>query len=146
MGSVSIIVAIISASATVIVAALSFILNKRAERKAILQQRKLAHYQELLNSMSDLVNDPDQDKANKRFNNAVNTIALVAPQHVIDSLMQFHDEIRISNPNRSQEGHDKALKKLLLEIRKSLELPFRDDPQTFNFYLIGSLPKSKKIK
>ncbi len=145
-GSVTIIVAVISASATVIVAALSFILNKRSERKAALQQRKLAHYQELLNAMSDLVNDPDQDKANQRFNHAFNAIALVAPQNVIDSLMKFHDEIRISNPNRSQEGHDRALKELLLAIRKSLELPFRDDPQTFNFHLVGSLPKSNKIK
>jgi len=53
----SIIVAIISASASIIVAALSFALNKRAERKAALQQRKVAHYQELLNSLSDLAVD-----------------------------------------------------------------------------------------
>ena len=138
----SIIVAIISASASIIVAALSFALNKRAERKAALQQRKVAHYQELLNSLSDLAVDwTDKEKANQRFANAANTIALVAPQYVIETLMQFHDEVKFSNPNRSQEGHDRALKELLLAIRKSLELPFRDDPQTFDFHLIGSSPK-----
>ncbi|MFZ5452297.1 MAG: hypothetical protein ACOZF2_10590 [Thermodesulfobacteriota bacterium] len=137
---------VISASATVIVAALSFFLNKRAERKAALQQRKLAHYQELINALSDLVNDLDQDKANLRFNNAFNTMALVAPQNVIDSLMKFHDQIRISNPNKSEEGYDRTLKELLLAIRKSLEMPFRDDPHPFNFHLVGSLPKSKRLK
>jgi hypothetical protein len=142
----SITVAIISASASIVVAALSFALNKRAERKAALQQRKLAHYQELINALSDLVNDPDQAKANLRFNNAFNTMALVAPQNVIDSLMKFHDQIRISNPNKSEEGYDRTLKELLLAIRKSLELPFRDDPQKFNFHFLGSLPEFKKLK
>ncbi len=36
----SVVVAIISASASIVVAAISFVLNKRAERKATLQQRK----------------------------------------------------------------------------------------------------------
>jgi hypothetical protein len=138
----SIIVAIISASASVLVASLSFALNKRAERKAALQQRKITHYQELLNALSDLaVDGVDKEKANQRFANAANTIALVAPQYVIEALMQFHEEVKFSNPNKSQEGHDRALKILLLAIRKSLDLPFGDDPSTFNFHLIGSSPK-----
>lgn len=78
-------VAIISASASVVVAALSFALNKRAERKAALQQRKLVHHQELLNALSDLAVDGiDKDKANQRFANAANTIALVAAPYVIE--------------------------------------------------------------
>jgi hypothetical protein len=138
----SITVAIISAAASVIVAALSFALNKWAERKTSLQQRKIAHYQELLNALSDLaVDGTDKEKANQRFANAANTIALVAPQYVIEALMKFHDEVKFSNPNRSLDGHDRALKTLLLAIRKSLELPFRDDPESFNFHLIGSSPK-----
>lgn len=138
----SIIVAVISAAASIIVAALSFALNKRAERKAALQQRRVAHYQELLNALSDLaVDGTDKDKVNQRFANAANTIALVAPQHVIATLMRFHDEVKFSNPNKSQEGHDRALKELLLAIRESLELPYKDDPKTFDFHLIGSSPK-----
>ena len=137
-----IIIAIISASASILVAALSFALNKWSERKNSIQQRKLAHYQELLYSISDLaVDGVDKDKANQRFANAANTIALVAPQYAIDALMAFHDEIKFSNPNHTQEGHDKALINLLLAIRKSLELPFKDDPKTFNFHLIGAQPK-----
>jgi len=138
----SLIIAIISASASIVVAVFSFVFNKRAERKAELQQRKITHYQELLNALSDLaVDGTDKGKANQRFANAANTIALVAPQYVIEALMQFHDEVKFSNPNKSAEGHDRALKKLLLAIRESLELPFKDDPQDFNFHLIGSSPK-----
>ncbi len=138
----SVIVATISASVSVIVAASSIVLNKRAERKAALQQRKITHYQELLNALSDLaVDGTDKERANQRFANAANTIALVAPQYVIVALMQFHDEVKFSNSNRTQGGHDRALKGLLLALRKSLELPFRDDPKNFNYHLIGSAPK-----
>ncbi len=137
-------VAIISASASIIVAAVSFVLNKRAERRDALQQRKLSHYKELLSAISDLAIDGvDKEEANIRFANAVNTIALVAPQNVITALMAFHDEVKFSNPDRSSEGHDKKLNDLLLSIRKSLELPFKDDPDTFKFHLVGAAPKKR---
>ena len=140
----SILIAIISASASIIVAALSFALNKWAERKNSLQQRRTIHYQELLNAISDLAVDGiDKEKANQRFASAANTIALVAPQYVIDTLMTFHDEVKFTNPNPSRDGHDRKLKELLLAIRKSLDLPYKDNPNTFNFHLIGSAGKRK---
>ena len=140
----SIVVAIISASASIVVAALSFALNKRAERITALQQRKINHYKELLDALSDIVVDgTNKEDAQQRFANAVNTIALVAPQSVVEALMRFHDEVKFSNPNRTEEGHDKALKVLLLAIRKSLKLPFGDDPKTFDFHLIGKSPSPK---
>jgi hypothetical protein len=134
-------VAIITASTSIIVAAITFILTKRAERKDVLQQRKLAHYQELLSAISDLaIDDVDKEKANLKFARSVNTIALVAPQDVISALMTFHDEIKFSNHNRTLEKHDRLLKELLLAMRKSLELPFHDNPSSFDFHLIGTKP------
>jgi hypothetical protein len=55
--------------------------------------------------------------------------------------MAFHDEIKISNPNRTQEGHDERLNELVLAIRESLELPFPDDPSTFRVHLVGRKPE-----
>jgi len=135
-------VALITASATIIVAVITFYLNKRADRRDSIQQRKLKHYQELLDAISDLaIDDTDKNEANIRFARAVNTIALVAPKRVIDALMAFHDEVKFSNKNKTIEGHDKKLIDLLLAIRWSLMLPFKDDPKTFNFHLVGSKPK-----
>jgi len=140
-------VALIAAAASVITAAVTFILNKKAERKEALQQRKLKHYHELLSAISDLaIEGSDMDEANKKFCSAVNTIALVAPQSVISALMDFHDEIKFSNSNSTWEGQNRKLKTLLLEVRKSLELPFGDNPNTFNFHLVGSRPKQNKAK
>lgn len=135
-------VAIIAGAASIVVAALSFWLTKRAERRDALQQRKLEHYRELLFAISDLaVDGVDKEAANQRFARAANVIVLVAPPRVINALMAFHDEVKFSNPNRSSEGHDKKLKELLKEIRWSLQLPFENEP--FEFHLIGSRPTKK---
>lgn len=96
----------------------------------------------LLSALSDLAVDGiDKDVANKRFALAANTIALVAPQYVISALMNFHDEVKYSNPNKSIERHDKLLKELLLAIRRDISLSKRDDKDSFNFHLIGSAPR-----
>jgi proline dehydrogenase len=141
----TVIVAIIGAAASIIAASLSFWLTKRAERQDALQQRKLEHYHELLSAISDLaVDGADKDQANQNFARAANTIALVAHPRVIAALMAFHDEVKFSNPTRTTEGHDRKLKELLLAIRKSLDLPFKDDPATFDFHLIGSRPTKQQ--
>lgn len=141
----TIVVAIISAAAAVIAATISIAFTKRAERKDVLQQRKLNHYQELLSGISDLAIDSvDKDEANLKFARSVNTIALVAPQEVINALLDFHAEIKYSNMNKSPEAHDQKLRQLLLAMRRDLNLPFKDDPNNFNFHLIGSGPPGKK--
>jgi len=78
-----------------------------------------------------------------RFALAVNTIALVAPQYVIDALMAFHDEVKFSNPHRSPERHDQLLNQLLLAIRKDIGLARKDQSDTFSFHLIGAAPKER---
>jgi len=134
-------VAILGAAASLIGATLTFYLNKRAERKDRLQQRKLEHYSQLLGAISDLASDGvDNTEANERFARAVNTIVLVAPQNVVAAVMAFHDEVKFSNRNQTPEGHDRRLNELVLAVRKSLELPFPDDPKTFKFHLIGRKP------
>lgn len=134
-------VAIVSAGLSIVGASVTFYLTKRAEQRDRLQQRKLEHYGQLLGAISDLASEGiDQIEANERFNRAVNTIVLVAPQKVVQAVMTFHDEIKFSNPNRTQDGHDRRLNELVLAIRKSLGLPFPDNPATFKFHLVGRKP------
>jgi len=77
------------------------------------------------------------DETQARYATASNTIALIAPQKVIAALDEFQQEIDISNPKRSPVRHDELLTKLVLELRRSLELPFEDDVSTFRFRLVG---------
>jgi hypothetical protein len=138
----AVLIAVITSASAFIGAGLSFYLNKRHERIAEWRQKKLDHYKLLLTGISDLAVDGiNKDEANKRLALAVNTIALVAPQSVIEAWMKFHDEIRHGNPNPSLENERKLLVELLLEIRKDVGLTSSDNPKTFKFKLIGASPK-----
>jgi hypothetical protein len=137
-------VAIIGASGSILVAALTFVLTKWHQLKVEWQHEKLNHYKVLLSSLSDLaVDGTDKREANMRFALAANTIALVAPQYVIAALMAFHDAVKYSNPNKSPEEHDRLLKELLLAIRRDIGLATKDNRETFHFHLIGSAPREE---
>jgi hypothetical protein len=100
------------------------------------------HYKVLFSALSDLaVDGTDKRKANMQFALAVNTIALVAPQYVINALMNFHDAVKYSNNSKtSPEKHDELLKELLLAVRKDIGRAHGDKASSFVFHLIGSAP------
>lgn len=102
---------------------------------------KLHRYEELLDALSCLAIDgEDWDDANVRFAKAATTITLVAPQYVVTALMEFHDEIKFSNQNKTQQGHDDRLNLLLLAIRRDIGTAAGDDSRTFRFHFIGARP------
>ena len=141
--NVTIIVAVVSASASILAAALTFYLTKRHELAVQLRHEKLNHYKVLLAAISDLaVDGTNKTDANMRFALAVNTIGLAAPQYVISALMAFHDEVKYTNPCKSDERHDRLLNELLLAIRKDIGLAKGDNAGTFKFHLIGVAPQS----
>jgi len=93
----AIIVAIISAAGSVLVASLTFYLTKRHEFAVQLRNEKLNHYRVLFSALSDLaVDGTNHDEANMKFSLATNTIALAVPQCVINALMAYHAEVKFS--------------------------------------------------
>lgn len=130
-----ILVAVISAAASVTVAAVTFFFTKRKEREAEWRKQKLEHYRELLDALSGVVGTDSTPEAQRRWARATNTIGLVASQQVLLALRQFQDAIARSNPNPSQKTHDQALNKLMLAIRADLDITPTDDPTTFSFRL-----------
>jgi hypothetical protein len=113
-----------------------FYLTKRHQIKSEWQQQKLNHYKVLLSSLSDLAINNSDDEAKRKFALASNTIALVAPQSVIASLMAFHNYLKPSKNDKSIKEHDRLLKIILLEIRKDIGLSKKDDIKTFEFHLV----------
>ena len=134
-------VAIISAAASIIVASISYVISSRQKRRDELRQKKFEHYHKLLTAISNIAVHGLTEETGKEFASAMNTIALVAPQSVISALLDFQDEFKESN--RTQEQQEKVLNNLLLEIRRSLELPFRDNPKTFTYRLVGDSHRTK---
>jgi uncharacterized protein (DUF342 family) len=137
----SVFIAIISASASIFVAALSFYLTKRYQTRSEWKKEKLEHYRKLLVSLSDLaVDGKNKDKANQDFSEYSNTICLVASQDVIDKLMTLHDQIKQPREKRNFELEAKLINNLMMAIRKDIGLTKKDNASNFDFHLIGKKP------
>ena len=128
-------VAVISAAASLAVAAITFFLTKRKEREAEWRKQKLEHYREFLDALSGTVGTDSTPEAQRRWARASNTIGLVASQRVLAALWQFQDSIARSNPNPSVENHDRKLNQLMLAIRADLGVSPADEPEHFAFRL-----------
>ncbi len=146
-----IIVASITAAASILGAAITYMLTKRHERVAQWQNDKLNHYKVLFSALSDISVDETDKQAHRNLALAVNTIALVAPQYVIKALMALHDEAKYTNVQKSADRYDELLKSLLLAVRKDIGRAKGDEAETFVFHLMGGpipkqLPANQKEK
>lgn len=119
----SILIAIISASASILVAALTFYLTKRYQTNSEWKKEKLEHYRKLLSALSDLaIEGKDKDKANQEFSEYCNTICLVASQNVIHELMVLHDFLKLPKDKRNVDLEPALINQLMIEIRKDIGL------------------------
>ncbi len=123
-------VAFISASAAIVVPAITLALTKRKEREAEWREQKLEHYREFLTALSAITGTDSTTAGQRRFAQACNTLHLVASLDVINALHALQDEIRITNTSRSQERHDRLLSRLIWSIRADLGIPSPNDWQS----------------
>ena len=134
----SILIALISASASILVASFTFYFTKRHQTRSEWKKEKLEHYRKLLVSLSDLaVDGKDKENANQAFSEYSNTICLVASQDVIHKLMVLHDAIKLPIDKRDIDSEAKLINLLMVAMRKDIGLTKKDNIETFNFHLIG---------
>lgn len=130
-------VAIISAAAALAVATASYAFNKRRDREAEWRRLKLEHYKEYVAALSGVVGHRSTAESQTRYSDAVNSMVLVAPPAVLRALYEFQDEIRVSNPSKSDQRHDQTLAALLREIRRDVH-PTPPDDQGLAFRLMDA--------
>jgi hypothetical protein len=124
--------AIIGLVGGLLVAATTYWFTKQREREAEWRKEKLAYYKTFVECLSGIVGDIAPPEEQRAFARSTNNLQLFAPQPVITALNAFRDEIRVSNPNRTQEQHDKLLAVLFLAIRQDIGVFPPDDPATFS--------------
>ncbi len=116
---------------SVIAAGAAYMFTKWREREAEWRKEKREHYKTFVASLSGNLEGESTPQGKVAFNRATNNLNLIAPQSVIEALIAFREEIKVSNPNRQQERHDALLSGLLYEMRKDLKISPRDDSSTF---------------
>lgn len=137
--------ALIAAVTAISVAALSYLFTKRREREAEWRKLKLDHYKEFVAALSGVVGERSNAATQARFSDAINAMVLVAPSAVLRALYAYHDEVRVGNKSRSQDGHDRVLKDLLREIRRDVH-PSAPDDSSITFRLLDAPPDDEALR
>lgn len=137
MMNTAVVVAFIGFVGSVVAAALTYWATKQREREAEWRKEKLAYYKAFVESLSGIVEGDDSAEGHRLFAKATNSLLLFAPQSVLEALNAFRNEIRVTNPSRSLEQHDKLLAALLVAIRRDIGI-FRADDATFKPILWSS--------
>jgi hypothetical protein len=142
--SAAVITALISVFGGIAVAGASYWFTKKREREAEWRKEKLEHYKDFVASLSGVIAGETTAEGQQVFARACNKLNLIAPQPVIKALRDFQSEIKVSNPNKSQESHDRLMSKLFYEIRRDLGISPNDDSRDFQVGLWTSGVKPKE--
>src|SRR6185436_10130111 len=113
-----IITALIAASGAVILAGATYWFTKKRELDAELRKEKLEHYKDFIACLSGTITGESTPEAQRAFAKACNRLNLVAPQAVVKALQEFQQEIKVSNPSKSLERHDRLMSNLFFEMRR----------------------------
>jgi hypothetical protein len=133
----NLVVAIISASATILVATIAYYSAKQREREAEWRKEKLNYYKEYFNALAACVGTQVTDENRKRYSLAFNTVGLFASQEVIECLHSFQEISRLPAEKIQLAEHDLRLTKLVLAVRRDLKLKPKDT-DTFEFHMIAA--------
>ena len=109
--------ALISGSAAIIVAAVTYALTKRREQESAWRDLKLKHYQEYLAALSGVVGTRSTPENRARYADAANKLSLVAPPEVLRALYVFQDEISLKGEARDRGRHVQKLTALMRAMR-----------------------------
>lgn len=113
--------AVLSAASAIAVASLTYWLTKRREREVDWRRFKLEHYRAYITALSGVTQTTNSPENQRRYADAVNNLALVAPPDALRALYALQDELRADNPHASQETHDAKLSGLLRAIRRDVQ-------------------------
>ena len=137
----TILVAIISAAAAIVVPTISYNLTKRKEREAEWRKYRFEQYSDFIGALSGSVGATATPEARRSLAEACNRIQLSASNDVIAALHQFQDRISPSNPDRSMEQHDQLLSQLFQAIRVDLKIPETPRKSQFKARVWSASPK-----
>lgn len=134
----AVVAALIAALSAIVVAGATYWLTKQREREAEWRKEKLEHYKAFVSALSGTISGETTAEGQRAFARACNNLNLIAPQRVIEALREFQEEIKISNPDKDQENHDRLIAALFYEIRQDMGISPRDNREKFRVGLWAS--------
>jgi hypothetical protein len=133
----------VSGITAIIAVVVTYILTKKREHEADWRKLKFGQYQEFILALSGMVRGRATPEGHRRYADAFNSMALVAPAKVLSPLKDFQAELSYVNTRRSDERHDQLLNTLLQAMRADIDPNHSACNATFSFYLLGLPPEAK---
>jgi hypothetical protein len=130
--------AVISACAALVGVWLGNHFAMRREHEADWRKMKLERYREYILALSGNVVERTTVAAQERYSDAANSLQLVAPPKVLQTLDTFLAFNSYRNPNENTQRHNQLLNDLVNAMRQDLQPAYRG--QDIQFRLIG-IPK-----
>ena len=113
----------------------TFSKTKEAERESEWRKEKLKLYLKFVETLSGTTKADMTDEGAIQFAEACNNLHALAPASVLKALYEYQDQIRITNPDPSDELIQTTLDKLVYEIRKDLNIKPPDNENEFKMLL-----------
>ncbi len=136
-----ILVAIISASVTILTVVITNYYTKKNQLKFEERKIKEEYYSNYIKALSNNVLQHDSDG---ELDDAQNRLILVGSSEVVDNLMKFFDRIKQSAPPLPGEEHDILLTNLVKAMRKDLYGSKKVNDSYPIIHLSGKRPYDKK--
>jgi hypothetical protein len=111
---------LIAASALVVVAYLTFLLNRKMQIEAAWRNDKLSYYREFIDSLATNIVGEATEETHKRFARASNNLLLIGSPAVLAAHHAYREHIRASNTNRDYSKDERLLAGLINAIRSDL--------------------------
>lgn len=138
------IAAAISAIAAVAAVVITYVLTRRREHEADWRKLRFDQYREFIVALSGVTEGRATPEAHRRYTDAFNSMALVAPLSVLRPLRAYQNEITYRNAaNRTQETHDQAFNALVRALRADV-YPRRLGDEGFCFSLLALRPDARE--
>ena len=119
---VQVILAVIPAFALILVAFVSFILNRRMTIEADWRKKKLEYYEYFFDSLAQITEGDSTPESHYEFARSSNDLLLIAPADVLSAHHAFRQHISLSNQSRDYEQDNVLLAALINAIRADLKI------------------------
>lgn len=115
---------------------LTYFFSRKRDHEADWRKMKLEHYKEYLLALSRVVGRDSEPSAQRRYADASNSLALVAPPNLLAALYNFQYEISEGNVDHSATKAQFLLSVLMRSMRKYCQPQAPKDNQGFVFRIL----------
>ncbi|MGD0801519.1 MAG: hypothetical protein ABR906_09400 [Terracidiphilus sp.] len=115
---------------------ITYFFSKKRDHEADWRKMKLEHYAEYVAALSGTVHHPSEETIKRRYSDAFNSMALVAPLDVMAALYALNDETKKNSQEKDFKKYEILLSSMMRAMRNDCHPKNPKDDPEFIFHTI----------